>query len=342
MKTIIIVGGGISGASLARFLAEHGLRTVLHESSARVGGMCRETIWNGHLVPELGPHIFRTSNAAVWAFLGRFGTFVEAPHMVATFIGGEAVPFPPLTADGPVLPHGRHNSIGEYLVTTLGKDVFSKYYEPYTLKRWGVSAFELSTDMIPLIPVFRYPTGFFSEARVGIPSDGYSRAIENMLDHKLIGVHLRSPIRISDTSRSRPIVWTGRLDMIASNPPLNCAFRGVRQSYEALGPWPSTSASVINYPGPDVAFIRRTNYHLLLPWAPSAIGTEFPCEEGYPAYPVRTNAAVESIRKYFGFLKSSYPNVIPHGRLGRFEYISMAQAIEQSLALAQRLRREMT
>src|ERR1017187_6090470 len=196
MKTVVIVGGGISGGALARFLAEQGVRSVLYESSARLGGMCRETIWNGRLVPELGPHIFRTSNAALWAFLGRFGELVEAPHTVATFVDGEAVPFPPLAADGPVLPHGRHNSVGDYLVATLGKDVFSRYYEPYTLKRWGVSAFDLSPDMIPLIPVVRYPTGFFSEAKVGIPSNGYSRAIENMLDHKLISVNLQSSIRI--------------------------------------------------------------------------------------------------------------------------------------------------
>src|ERR1017187_5499730 len=218
----MIVGGGISGASLARFLAEHGIRSVLHEDSALLGGMCRETIWNGHLVPELGPHLFRTSSDAIWTFFARFGEIVEAPHAVATFVDGEAVPFPPLAADRPVLPQSSHGSIGDYLVSTLGKEVFYRYYEPYTVKRWGVSAFELSTDMIPLIPVFPYPKGFFSETRVGIPSNGYSRVIENMLDHKLIAVHLRSSVRVSDFSPGHPVVWTGRVDKIASNPSLDC------------------------------------------------------------------------------------------------------------------------
>jgi UDP-galactopyranose mutase len=41
------------------------------------------------------------------------------------------------------------------------------------------------------------------------------------------------------------------------------------------------------------------------------------------------------------YLKVNYPNVLPHGRLGQFEYISMAEAIEQSLALAWRLMRDL-
>lgn len=341
MKTVLIVGGGISGASVARFLAELGISSVLFETSTRLGGMCRETVWNGYLVPEMGPHIFRTTNDAVWAFLARFGDLVEAPHSVDTFVDGEAVPFPPLTAHGPKLQPGHHGSVGDYLVGTLGKELFSKYYESYTLKRWGVSAFELSADMIPLIPVFRYPTGFFCDSKVGIPSNGFSRVIENMVDHNLISIHTHSSVRISDLSPNLPIVWTGRLDQIAQRPPVDCVFRGVKQTFEAPGPWPSVMASVINYPGNDVAFIRRTNYQQLLPWRPLAVGTEFTCDEGYPAYPVRTKRAVECIRMYTAFLNNRYPNVIPHGRLGSFEYLSIAQAIDRSVAVVDQLAREL-
>ena len=340
MKSVIIVGAGMSGASLARILAERGVHAIVYESSDRFGGMCREVIWNGHLVPELGPHIFRSSNTIVWDFFERFGEISEAPHTVATFIDGEAIPFPPVKADGRALPQARHDSVGDYLVATLGAEIFRKYYESYTLKRWGVSAFALSIDMAPQIPVFRYPTGFFNEARIGIPLNGYSRTLENMLDHKLIKVELRSSARISDLSRRHPVVWTGRLDRIATTPLSGCVFRGVRQDLEALGHWPCPSASVINYPGEDVAFMRRTNYQLLLPWRPRVVGTEFMCDEGYPAYPVRTNSAIDSVSTHLAFLKAQHPNVIPHGRLGRFAYMSMAQAIEQSLALAQLFVRE--
>ena len=65
------------------------------------------------------------------------------------------------------------------------------------------------------------------------------------------------------------------------------------------------------------------------------------CDGGYPAYPVRTKGAVESTRMHLMYLKVNYPNVLPHGRLGQFEYISMAEAIEQSLALAWRLMRDL-
>ena len=336
-RRIAIVGGGISGAVLARCLADYGIGSTVCESNATLGGMCREITWNGSLVSEFGPHIFRTSNTAVWKFISRFCRFVEASHNVETFVSGKSVPFPPLTGNPPETLSTEHKSIGDYLVAAVGEDVFSRYYETYTTKRWGVSAFELSPDMIPLIPVWRHSSGFFSESRVGIPASGYTQMIENILDHALINVHLSSPVQVADLSLFNKVVWTGRLDRAFPDADLDCEYRAVTQTFSNRGEWPAMSSSVINYPGTDVSFIRKTNYQLLLPWRPPVIGTEFASDDGYPAYPVRTNSAVANINAHLVLLRSECPNLIPHGRLGLFRYASMDQSVENSLALADRI-----
>lgn len=334
---VVIAGGGISGASLARFLADRNVRSELHERSESVGGMCREIQWNNALVPETGPHIFRTSDPAVWAFFSRFAPMVERPHTVATVIDGSAVPFPPLLDDGTVI-HGTYASVGDYVLAAVGEDLFRRFYDDYTRKRWGVSAFSLSPDMIPLIPVRRYRSGFFSDARIGIPQYGYSRAIANMVDHPNIRVHLRSTVSAKDVSSGETLVWTGPLDTLGSDVPVPAGlYRCVSQVFEPAADWPDDAAPVLNYPGTDVPYIRRTNYRLLLPWQPDAIGKEFSDDRGYPAYPLRTHTLVERITAFFSALKRRHHNIVPHGRLGRFQYISMDQAIAASSQLAEHL-----
>jgi UDP-galactopyranose mutase len=100
---IAIVGAGMSGASLARALADRGVRTHLFEMHSSVGGMCRETQWKDRCVPELGPHIFRTSCQQTWEFLARFCELESCQHRVATMVNEIARPFPPLDGPPPVL-----------------------------------------------------------------------------------------------------------------------------------------------------------------------------------------------------------------------------------------------
>lgn len=340
MKRVAIVGAGISGASVARALADRGVSSTVIEAHTAAGGLAREVRWKSNLVSEFGPHIFRSSNPSVWAFVLRFGPFTEFRHQVATMIGGQIMPFPPLEG----LASGKKShlpeafaSVGDYLVATVGPEMFATYYEHYTAKRWGVSAFELAPDMIPLIPVFRTNRGFFSETRVGFPESGFSRLLENMLDHPLIAVQLRTEAQEGHFADYDTVVWTGRADMLASVAGGRLPFRSVKQQFEAPGAWSPEGIAVVNYPGKDVPHLRRTNYGLLLPWKAQVIGTEVCDAIGPPAYPVRTHSAVTLAETIRLELARQCPKFVLHGRLGRFEYSSMDMAIERSLLLADKI-----
>jgi UDP-galactopyranose mutase len=337
---VVIVGAGISGASLARMLADRGIRCVLIESSEIVGGMCREITWNGWLVPEFGPHIFRTSAPDIWHFVQRFTDLVEKRHDVLTVINEKVLPFPPLEGDGSnslLDSWHQYSTLGDFLVEMVGNEIFQRYYKHYTLKRWGVSAFELSADIAPLIPIFRFKTGFFQETRIGTPREGYTRAIENMIDHELIEVILGKTAMADDVGDFDVVVWTGRPDILPVRDRYQLPYRSILQQFEQSDHWGSPNIAVLNYPGPEAEYIRRTNYEILLPWAPKVIGTEYSAGSGYPAYPVRTKSAVADFDSLQSSLQRDLPKFVLHGRAGRFQYIGIDAAIRNSFVLADQI-----
>jgi UDP-galactopyranose mutase len=340
LKKVGIVGAGMSGASAARILADRGVPSTVFEMRNSVGGMCREICWNGMVVPELGPHIFRTLDLNVWEFLERFCTMVRLEHRVATKIGSEVCLFPPLEHplhETPLPTKSVDSSVGEYLVRLLGTELYEKFYESYTKKRWGISAFELSAEVIPLIPVYRTGKSFFAEGLVGIPNSGYTNAIENMLDDKLIDLRLGCNPTVEELEGFQQLVWTGRVDQVPDVQATELHFRCVEQEFSLSEKWELDDIGVINYPGPEVKYIRQTNYSNLLPWRPSAIGTEFAGDNGYPAYPILTAESINNLRILQTRISQRWPQLFLHGRLGRFEYISMDQAIQSSMELVDRL-----
>lgn len=74
-KTLLMVGAGLSGAVLARQLAEAGHDVTVVDTRDHVGGNChteRDTE-TGILVHVYGPHIFHSDDRGVWDYVTRFG-----------------------------------------------------------------------------------------------------------------------------------------------------------------------------------------------------------------------------------------------------------------------------
>lgn len=85
-NTILVVGAGLSGAVIARSLAEVGYKVTVLEARAHVAGNCHterdpET---GVLVHAYGPHIFHTDDSTVWNYVNRFAHFRPFKNQVKT------------------------------------------------------------------------------------------------------------------------------------------------------------------------------------------------------------------------------------------------------------------
>ena len=70
-KTVLIVGAGLSGAVIARQLAQAGHRSVIVEQRNHIAGNChtRRDDATGVMVHVYGPHIFHTDDEEVWRYV---------------------------------------------------------------------------------------------------------------------------------------------------------------------------------------------------------------------------------------------------------------------------------
>ena len=73
MEKIIIVGAGLSGATIARLFADSGKDVVVMDKRETIGGNAYDCIdKNGIMIQPYGPHIFHTSDKGVFEFLSNF------------------------------------------------------------------------------------------------------------------------------------------------------------------------------------------------------------------------------------------------------------------------------
>ena len=68
----LIVGSGLTGATMARLLTDAGQRVLIVERRAHWGGNVHETIHAcGIPYHTYGPHYFRTNSKRIWNFVNR-------------------------------------------------------------------------------------------------------------------------------------------------------------------------------------------------------------------------------------------------------------------------------
>ncbi|MDR1579412.1 MAG: FAD-dependent oxidoreductase, partial [Synergistaceae bacterium] len=90
----LVVGAGISGATMARLLAESGESVAVIDMRDHVGGNCYDYKDDGITTHRYGTHIFRTDSKEVWDFLSRFTKWYPYQHKVLALLDGQFVPVP--------------------------------------------------------------------------------------------------------------------------------------------------------------------------------------------------------------------------------------------------------
>lgn len=92
----IVIGAGLSGAVIARLIAEELNEQVLvYEKRDTAGGNCYDYKNEDNIfIHKYGSHIFHTKNEEVWNFVNRFTEFNDYVHKVYAHINGKEVIIP--------------------------------------------------------------------------------------------------------------------------------------------------------------------------------------------------------------------------------------------------------
>lgn len=232
----LIVGSGISGASLANMISKNERVTVI-DSSDHIAGNCYDYRKHNIMIHKYGSHIFHTSNKDVWDFLSLFTSFNTYMHRVYAVVEGKEIPIPfnfdsiklcfPQTLAEIIekkllekFGFGRKIPICDFMnqedgdLRFLAQYIFDNIFLHYTEKQWGTDPTGIDSAVTARVPVYlSRDTRYFQDKYQGIPSEGYTKMIEKMLDRPNIELKLNTSFKqVKDLNKYDKIFYTGPID----------------------------------------------------------------------------------------------------------------------------------
>lgn len=358
-----VAGAGLSGAVLARRLAEEGgRRVVVFEGAPHVAGHCHteRDARTGVMVHVHGAHVFHTSRADVWAWVNRFATFrpYTTRFKAVTPRGVFSLPINLLTINqffGKALSPrearafletlgdrgvGEPRSLEEQALRFVGRDLYEAFFRGYSKKQWGVDPADLPASVLKRLPVrFNYDDDYFDDAHQGIPEEGYTALVARMLAHP--GIELRLGERLEPGARGfEHVFWSGPLDAYFGHRLGRLRYRTLDfERIEEEGDFQGNA--VLTYTDERVPWNRITEHKHFAPWERherTVAFKETARDAGAgdaPYYPLRLVGDRGPLRGYVDLARAE-PGVTFVGRLGTYRYLDMHVVVGEALDLAAR------
>jgi len=349
----LVVGAGLSGATVARQLAEAGHTVKVIEKRAHLAGNCYDEInEHGIRVSRYGAHIFHTSSERVWEFVNRFAEWTPWHHEVLGRIPGRPLfPIPvnretinllcetDLVTDADTkewleahtIPCEDPKTSEEVALARVGPALYDMIFLSYTIKQWGKSPAELDASVLARIPVrTSAERGYFSDPHQALPTHGYTAFVAAMLAHPNITVELEMPYDPVMNTGYEGVWYTGPIDQYFTGLPA-LEYRSIRFETQHLDMDAYQENSVVNDPSMAVPYTRIVEYkHFLNQHIPgkTTIVKEYTVAEGEPYYPVPTKENQAIYEQYRVLAEAEEAKGVRFvGRLANYKYYNMDQAI---------------
>lgn len=364
---IIIIGAGISGATLAeRFASQKNKKVLIIDKRGHIGGNCYDFYDEaGVLISKYGAHLFHTNFDDVWEYVHKFSEFIPYEHKVLSKVDGKLVPIPVnITTVNEVLGlsikneeemdewlkenqvYNDHPKNGkEAALARVGPILYEKMFRNYTKKQWDKYPEELDASVLNRIPVRNNFDGrYFSDTHQGQPKEGYTKLFEKMLDHPNITVKLNTDyFDIRDTLHDyEHLFYTGPIDQFFDfkhSVETKLEYRSIKFVFETYDKEFFQENSVINYPNEhDYTRIVEYKYFTGQKHPKTTISKEYTVDyipgENEPYYPVPNPLNQDIFAKYQEEAASLEEKGIYFvGRLANYKYFNMDQAFHNALEL---------
>ena len=361
--TVAIVGAGISGAVIARLLAEQGTSSVVFDKRSHIAGNChseRDPQTNV-MLHVYGPHIFHTDDKEVWDFVNDYSEFMPYTNRVKAIYKGnvyllpvnlhtinqffnktlrpdEARAFIESKADKSIV---EPQNFEEQAISMIGRELYEAFFRGYTRKQWGVEPTELPASILKRLPLrFNYNDNYFNHKYQGMPKEGYTDMVAKILDHELIEVRTDTEFSADEGDAFQHVFWSGALDGYFNFSEGRLGYRTLDfEKFSAEGDYQGTA--VINYCEEDVPYTRITEHKHFSPWESHENTTcyrEFSrlcTEKDVPYYPIRMVKEKELLNRYLDKAQA-LKNTTFVGRLGTYRYLDMDVTIREAIDVAKK------
>ncbi len=376
---ILVIGAGLAGSSFARLIADNN-DVYVFEKNNFIGGNCFDQLDdNGILIHLFGPHIFHTSNRDVWNFVNQFSRFKKVTHQALVSVDDYLLQMPiNLNSIKTVFPDlftgfleevhslklfGKQASILQLLNcfrNNNNKKIVNFFYEKvfanYTSKMWGIPIDKLGKNIIERVKInLSYNWDYFPEDEFcGLPVEGYTQLITNMLDHpnikvftnkNIIDFKVKDNLIYIDNKFYDLVIFTGSIDELFSYKYGVLPYRSLNIKFETIYNDYLQTASIVNYPQ-DPYLTRICEYKILNNQRIDGVTT---ISKEYPGefylldpvfynrfYPIRNFENDQMYNKYLEETKK-INNLYLLGRLAEYKYYDMDDVISSAMKLIEKL-----
>lgn len=318
----LVVGCGLSGAVVARQLAESGYKVLIWERRNHIAGNMYDYIdKHGILVHAYGPHTFHTKNKELFDYVCRYGEWEEYKLTCGAEINGICTPTPfNFQTIDDFYPADKADELKKRIVEYYGdrkyatvlevlqnpdelirgyaEFLFENDYSLYTAKQWGIKPEEIDPSVLKRVPLrFSYDIGYFDDEFQYMPKKTYTDFFENILEHENITVELETDalekinivdnkILIDGRIAEYPIIYTGALDELFCHVLGKLPYRSLRFEWHYENIASRQDMPVVAYPQAD-GYTRIVEFNKLP--VQNTIGTTYEIEYPLPYDPDSDN-----------------------------------------------------
>lgn len=374
MFDYVIVGSGFAGSVIAERIANVlNEKVLIIEKRNHIGGNCYDyKNKDGIIIHKYGPHLFHTDYKDVFDYLSNFTDWDIYHHKVLAFINGKKVPIPfnlnslymvfpqtlAIRIEEKLLKRYSYNSKVPILdlkkendedLKFLADYIYQKVFLNYTAKQWGMKPEEIDPEVTTRVPVFiGKDDRYFTDRYQAIPTEGYSKIFERMLNHKNIKIMLNTDFKevihidfennkiyFLEQEFKGKLIFTGMIDELFDFKYGYLPYRSLDLKFETIEKEWFQEVATVNYPN-DYDFTRITEFKYIHPVnsEKTTILKEYPKQyiqnKDIPYYPVFTK---ENQELYNIYKKESLilNNIIFVGRLAEYRYYDMDDVIKRAL-----------
>tara|TARA_B100000965_G_scaffold402721_1_gene429288 strand:+ start:3872 stop:4999 length:1128 start_codon:yes stop_codon:yes gene_type:complete len=362
---VLVVGAGLAGSSIARVIAEEGIKVDLIEKRNHIAGNAFDYLnEKGERIHKYGPHLLHGDiNSKAVRFLSRFTEWVPYEHKVRALLpNNQTTPLPvnittlediynikleDESKANNFLEEIRENKLiptnsDELFLASVGEKITNILFRPYTKKMWGVDPKELSIKVGARLSVRKSrDERYFEDTFQALPKEGYTSMVGNMLKHKNINIELKKEFNKEIEKNYDHCFLCLPIDVYFDNQYGKLPYRSIifenklkNDSFQ--------NEPVINFTD-NSRYTRVTKWKCfpnckLAKCKDYTFTYEIPCpiedNPGEYYYPIHTNKSKKMYMKYAKLAKSK-KNIVFCGRTGLFKYIDMIPAVMIHIKIAE-------
>lgn len=354
----LIIGAGIAGSTCANLLTKKGKTCLVIDKESHIGGHCRTEKQKGIDVHVYGPHIFNTSHEDVWKYVQEFSEFNNYIHKVISNYNNiyYSMPINLMTFQqlwGTVdlelieLKKKKHNILDpknfkEYILSQLGEEIYTKLFEGYTKKQWHKDPSQVPIEVAKRVPIrHTFDDRYFFSKYQGIPKNGYSEMISNMLN----GIEVLLEVdyfkqRHKWDKIALNTIYTGKIDQFFNYEYGKLDYLSLKFEHEIIDKSQYQGNSVINFTEEKIPYTRIIEHKHFNPIESDQTIITKEYSEGWntgrPYYPLNNEINNKLLKKY-KFAADKLRRTHITGRLGDYKYYDMDDSIKAAMNLVEKI-----